>query len=469
MDIIYSQCFEMMPCYLTIQDHDFKIIQANRKFRQELGEFKGRRCYEIYKHRTEKCEDCPVNSTFEDGLCHQSEGKVTKLAGEQISVIVYTTPLQSENGEISAVMKMSTDITDIKQIQKQLQESKERYHLIFDEVPCYISIQDRDLQVIEANRRFIEDFGQINGRKCFEVYKHRKKECVPCPVKQTFQDGKIRQSEEIVTSINGNPMNVLVSAAPVRNNRGEIKSVMEMSANITQIRELQSQLTSIGLLVGSISHGIRGELSGLDGGKYLVKTGMKKNDMSRIEKGWEMVERNFDRIRSMVLDILYYAKDREPKWETLSALTIADDVFKTITGKDQAKEIELCKDFDRDAGDFEADRQAVRSMLINLLENSIDACRVDKSKSVHRVKFSVRGTPECIEFMIKDNGVGMEQEAREKAFSLFFSSKGAEGTGLGLFVANKIAKAHNGSIQIDSEVGEGAAFIVKIPRRKPVK
>ena len=86
--------------------------------------------------------------------------------------------------------------------------------------------------------------------------------------------------------------------------------------DITQIRELQSQLTSIGLLVGSISHGIKGLLTGLDGGIYLVNTGFEKDKPERVEKGWAMVQRNVDRIRGMVLDILYYAKDRE--------LTVAD-------------------------------------------------------------------------------------------------------------------------------------------------
>ena len=91
----------------------------------------------------------------------------------------------------------------------------------------------------------------------------------------------------------------------------EIRAVIEMAIDLTQIRELQSQLTSIGLLVGSISHGIKGLLTGLDGGIYMVNSGFERDKPERVEKGWAMVQRNVDRIRSMVLDILYYAKDRE--------------------------------------------------------------------------------------------------------------------------------------------------------------
>ena len=70
-------------------------------------------------------------------------------------------------------------------------------------------------------------------------------------------------------------------------------------------------------------------------------------------------------------------------------------------------------------------------------------------------------------FEIEDNGIGMDRETREKAFSLFFSSKGAGGTGLGLFIANKIAQAHGGSIDVQSEEGKGSHFIVELLRKRP--
>ncbi|MBF0104665.1 MAG: HAMP domain-containing histidine kinase [Deltaproteobacteria bacterium] len=66
---------------------------------------------------------------------------------------------------------------------------------------------------------------------------------------------------------------------------------------------------------------------------------------------------------------------------------------------------------------------------------------------------------------ITDNGVGMDQETKNKAFSLFFSSKGTEGTGLGLFVSNKIALSHNGTISIESTLGQGTCFTIVLPNK----
>ncbi len=66
-------------------------------------------------------------------------------------------------------------------------------------------------------------------------------------------------------------------------------------------------------------------------------------------------------------------------------------------------------------------------------------------------------------FEIEDNGIGMDQETREKVFSLFFSSKGIQGTGLGLFISNKIVDKHGGTIQVDSQPGRGTRFLIRMP------
>ncbi len=467
MEHPYQEYFKSMPCYLTVQDPDFKIIQANDRFHNDFGDHEGRYCYQLYKHRSERCEVCPVARTFRDGQRHGSEEQVQCMDGTEVSVIVCTTPIRNEAGEITAVLEMSTDITEIKLLQKQLRESQARYQLIFEEVPCYISIQDRDLNIIEANRRFKEDFGDLLGCKCYEVYKHRTEECFPCAVQATFKDGGLHQSEEVVTTNRGDRVNTLVYTAPVRRVNGEIISVMEMSTNITQIRQLQSQLTSLGLLIGSISHGIKGLLNSLDGGVYLVNSGMKKDDRGRVEKGWAMVQRNVARIRSMVLDILYYAKDREPDWEPVSALQAIEEVAGIIEAKAVEIGIGFQRDFDRDAGEFEGDVKAIRSLLIDLLENSLDACRVDLKEGERCITVGLKGCPGHVEFSIADDGIGMDQETREKVFSLFFSSKGVEGTGLGLFIANKIALAHGGKIALESEAGQGTRFVVTIPRKRP--
>ena len=458
MDNLCRQVFNEMPCYVTVQDRQFRLVAANRLFQDDFGIGMGQFCYEVYKQRDDKCPDCPVEHTFLDGKRHRSEQLVRRKDGEEICVLVYTTPLYGTDGEINGAVEMSADITSVKRMQQ-------KYRALFEEVPCYISVQDRDLKLTDTNRRFQEDFGSGRGEKCFKVYKHRTEPCRICPVAQTFQDGRTHQSEEVVTTLDGDQQNVLCRTAPIHDAAGHLVEVMEMSTNITELREVQDRLTNLGLLVGSISHGIKGLLNGLDGGIYLMETGFSKDNMDRVKKGWDMMQRNVDRIRSMVLDVLYYAKDRDVIYEPIQVSEVMDSVADVQRSRADQFGVKLRVGTGEDAS-FHGDKHAIHSMLVNLVENALDACRTDK-KEHHEVSINGSMDGEVVVFEVVDNGVGMDQETREKVFSLFFSSKGAEGTGLGMFIASKIVKAHQGKIEIESTQGEGTRFVVRLPREKP--
>ena len=363
-------------------------------------------------------------------------------------------------------MEMATDISHLKNLQNLLRKSQKRYHTMFSQVPCKISIKDEELNIIEANSAFQEDFGSVLGRKCFEAYKHRSSPCEPCPVQETLVDGLPRTREEVVTSRTGQTKHVLVTTAALRDAGGAITAVMEMSADITHVRELEDRLTQLGLLIGTVSHSLKGLLNGLSGGMYLVNSGFAKGDEARVKKGWSTVQRNAERIKAMVSDILYYAKDRVPSWEPLDAGEIAFDVVTMLEARAREISVDLSLEASPDAGGLEGDPQAIRALLANLVENSLDACRLDDACMGHRVVVRVEGRKDQVEFHVEDDGIGMDREARDKAFSLFFSTKGT-GTGLGLFISNKIARAHGGEIDLRSEPGEGTTFVVRLPRAKP--
>jgi signal transduction histidine kinase len=163
------------------------------------------------------------------------------------------------------------------------------------------------------------------------------------------------------------------------------------------------------------------------------------------------------------MDILYYAKDRDLMVEEVTPAAMIDEFRADFEKKASDIDVEVDFDIAADAGALQADAMAVRAMLLNILENSLDACRADDSKKPHTVRLAVRRKPPHMEFEIQDDGIGMDRETREKIFSLFFSSKGLKGTGLGLFISNKIADKHGGRITVASEPGKGSRFLVKLP------
>ena len=121
----------------------------------------------------------------------------------------------------------------------------------------------------------------------------------------------------------------------------------------------------------------------------MVNSGFAKNKPERVEKGWEMVQRNVERIRSMVLDILYYAKDRELAVEDVDLGMIVADIREGMEKKASDADTGLEISVAEDAGALPGDPQAIRAMLINLIENlpnsSYCLLRMDKDRDVQLV------------------------------------------------------------------------------------
>jgi len=111
-------------------------------------------------------------------------------------------PVESEHLEVALTRAAHWRTTRIK-IQhyveqlEALHQTKVLFQQLFDEVPCYISIQDKNFRLTGANRRFKEDFGDTIGSICYEIYKHRNQPCRDCPVMGTFEIGRASCRERV--------------------------------------------------------------------------------------------------------------------------------------------------------------------------------------------------------------------------------------------------------------------------------
>ncbi len=227
--------------------------------------------------------------------------------------------------------------------------------------------------------------------------------------------------------------------------------------------ELQDRLSSLGMMIGTISHGIKGLMTNLDAGIYLLGRGVKRDDRDNMGEGLDIVTTAAGRMKKMILDILLYAKERKLQTSPVDVAAYAGDLADGIESRAKNGNIELVRRFG-EVGSFEVDAEFLRSALVNILDNAVDACLCDRSGRKHRIIFGVRRDREDLVFEVRDNGAGMRREAKEKIFDLFYSSKGKKGTGFGLFISNSIIKQHGGLITVKSAKNKGSHFTVKIPK-----
>jgi signal transduction histidine kinase/FixJ family two-component response regulator/molybdopterin converting factor small subunit len=456
--------FNELPCLVAVHNRQLQVIAANPLYEGRLGSRLGQPGWAVYGLDAEGAADSPVARTFRTGRAQHRRTDLVKADGEKLAVTVYTAPIRSESGEIELVLEIAADMGEVARLQEELRTTRERYQQLFDEAPCYITVQDKHHRIMAANRRFRRDFPLSETHLCHKVYRQSDQPCSPCPVVKTFADGRPHQCEMTVTTGGGGQQHLLVWTAPLRDADGEIGQVMEMSTDITRVRQLQDQLSSIGLLIGSVSHGIKGLLTGLDAGMYLLTQGFNRDNAAKLEEGFKMVGFMVGRIRRMVLDILHYAKVQDFQWQRLAVAEFVRELAAAFAPKAATSAIAFDCQFDPHLGEFEVDAGVVRAIVTNLLENAIDACISDLSGRAHAITFSARGQGETVVFAVQDNGTGMDAGTRAKIFTPFYTSKGSRGTGLGLYISNQLLAQHGGAIRLDSRAGLGTCFTLSIPR-----
>jgi two-component system, NtrC family, sensor kinase len=221
------------------------------------------------------------------------------------------------------------------------------------------------------------------------------------------------------------------------------------------------RLAIMGQTIATLSHHIKNIVQGLKGGGFLIDQGLLNQDWKVTQKGWAICERNHDRIESLVMDMLTMSKDRQPEWKRTDLRAIVSDVIESTTTRAIEKGVQLEWKPSDEAIELQLDGEAIHRAVLNLVGNAIDACS-EKLDGVVTVEINV--SEGAAQVRVRDNGVGIAETEFGKIFSMFESSKGSRGTGLGLPVSLKIAKEHGGTIEVQSEKGNGTIFDLVLPR-----
>ncbi|MGD8897216.1 MAG: PAS domain-containing protein [Acidobacteriota bacterium] len=226
---------EEMPSGIMVMDRDFRIVDHNRAFVDVYGTNVGRPCYQVYKDRGTACPDCPAQQTFDDGRPRVLEETGLDGNGQTIHYLARVVPLRDEAGEITHVAAITTDLTATKRLQRE-------YQTLFEKVPCYVAVLNRDRRVIKANEMFRRTFGEPRGDFCYKLFKGRRTACEDCPADKTFVDGRSHTSRHVGQTRDGSETHYVVSTAPLLQGDGETTHVIEMALDVTEMTALEAQL-----------------------------------------------------------------------------------------------------------------------------------------------------------------------------------------------------------------------------------
>ena len=286
--------------------------------------------------------------------------------------------------------------------------------------------------------------------------------------------GRVEDLEVEVECKDGERVPIRLSATLLYKDGEEIGSV-GFFQDLRKIKLLQKELiererlSAVGQTVAGMAHYIKNILNGLEGGIYMVNTGLKKDKQPMLAKGWGIVQNNVAKISDLVMDMLTYSREREPELESCSPNDIAQDVFDLMDEKAKRSHVTLVKDFDSSIDICFLDPAGLHRCLLNLVTNAIDACVFDTNKEKDwSVTIKTQKGEDEIRFHVTDNGMGMTKEIQEKIFERFFTTKGSKGSGFGLLVTQKTIEEHGGKVTFESEPGKGTTFSLHLPYREEI-
>jgi PAS domain S-box-containing protein len=226
---------EEIPCGVMVMDRNLRIIDHNQAFADVHGESVGRPCFQVYKNRGTPCPECIAQETFHDGRPRFLEERGVDRNGHAIHYLARVIGLCDAAGEIDRVAAITTDLTATKRLQRE-------YQTLFEKVPCYVAVLNRDRRVIKANEMFRSTFGEPRGEFCYKLFKQRRIECEDCPAAKTFADGKSHTSRHIGQARDGSETHYVVSTAPLLRGEGGTTHVIEMCLDVTELARLEEEL-----------------------------------------------------------------------------------------------------------------------------------------------------------------------------------------------------------------------------------
>lgn len=223
------------------------------------------------------------------------------------------------------------------------------------------------------------------------------------------------------------------------------------------------QLVLLGQTIGSISHDIKNILTGLEGSIEMINNGLKDKNPQTVEKAAVILNRSYQKIKTMVFSMLDYARDRAPDLKISDFNRVIADSMITIKESYKDKKIRIVENYGPSIPDVAIDPERINRMVSNLVVNAIDA--VEENKGIINISTRYITETDVIELKISDNGIGIPQPALKKIFDLFYSTKGTRGTGFGLAITQKVVEEHGGKIEVESEINHGTTFTIQLPVR----
>ncbi len=338
---------------------------------------------------------------------------------------------------------------------------RNRLETTLENIPSAILMLDREGYIVIANKTYHDLFDR-NSHSEGQLFK----EAMPnVEIIQMMNEAlklekpMFEQVEMYINDVHNKFFEVSVIPVLSRKKRNLLGLVVVMH-DITKLKKLEHMRKDF---VANVSHELRTPITSIKGFAETLLDGAKNNPES-LDMFLNIMLEESNRIQSLVQDLLELSKIEQnseiPK-EQISLTEIGEHSINTVSNVASKKDIHITNHIDKEVYGY-GDKDKLTQVLINLLTNAISY-----SPKSSEVIITIKEVDDGQIISVKDNGIGISKDEQKRIFERFYRvdkarSRDSGGTGLGLSITKHIVEAHNGQIKVESEVGKGSNFIVKL-------
>lgn len=254
---------------------------------------------------------------------------------------------------------------------------------------------------------------------------------------------------------------VVIAESPLDSAGGRLLLIHDITAahDLKSRVERHQRLAAMGEMAASLAHQLRTPLAtALLYSANLSSPGLMES--ARIRFAGKATEQ-LKRLERLIQDVLLFARGESIGRDIIPVTALVADAAQTMEPLCNEKGVRFCVSDGGVDSFITGSRKALGGALLNLLENALQACE-GRDALEGGVSLSVSVEGPLTRVSVRDTGVGIAPEAQARIFEPFFTTRG-QGTGLGLAIALGVVRAHGGTIEVSSSLGEGTEFVMVLP------
>lgn len=419
------------------------------------------------------------------------EYRITNARGEPRFVSHTAVPRFDEDGRYGGHVAVINDVSEQRQIEEALRQSRERFRALVDSSQDLITVHDANATILyespsagrilgyppgglvgKAAFDLVHDEDLYLAREAFAKVTQRSSDAAVAPsqLRVRHADGSWVSLECIASNQLGNPAvgGILLNSRDVSERERSRQTREQLEKQLRQAQKMEA----IGTLAGGIAHDFNNILGAVFGYSDLARQEVAAG--SAVREYLDEIAKAGERARDLVRQILAFSRQQEQEFQPVEAQTLLKEALKLLRASIPST-IEIQTDFRAEGAKVLADPSQLHQIVINLASNAAHAMR--ESGGVLGIGLAVTEVTEpqlaqCGELLpgtyvvlkVSDTGVGMEKAVLERIFDPFYTTKPpSEGTGLGLSVVHGAVRRHKGAIRVTSQPRCGAEFNIYFP------